>query len=384
MKKNIMWWQKSKFGLFIHYGIYSAIEKGEWIMFWEKIPLKEYKKYIEKFNPKKNITDKWVKLAKEAGMKYAVLTTKHHDGFCLFNTKYSNFNSYRILKRDIVKEFVDSCRKYDLKIGLYYSLADWSKEDYFKGPSKNSSNWKKFINYTHGQVEELVKNYGKIDIIWYDGSWKYNWKQWKSKKLNNMVRKYQPEIVINNRSGLPEDFDTPEQHILPSERPWECAMPVSDFWWGYNKGDKFHKDTYTVIKNLIYCISHGGNLILNVGPEPDGEIEKVDEKTLKEVGKWIKENKDSIYGVEKIMAPPPSPRVTHFGFYSKKENKIFLYVLYWNKNLVFANAPGKVKKAYLLKDGRKINFKQEKEKIYFTNLPEKPHDKYVSVITLEI
>jgi len=383
MNKNIEWWENAKFGLFIHYGIYSTIGKGEWIMFWEKIPHKEYRKYVENFKPEKNITEKWIKMAKQVGMKYAILTTKHHDGFCLFKSNYSNFTSFKTLKRDIVKEFVKSCRKYNIKIGLYYSLADWSKKAYFEG-CKNKDEWKKFIRYTHGQVEELMKNYGKVDILWYDGSWKYTPEEWKSKELNKMVRKYQPHILINNRSGLPEDFDTPEQHILPSERNWECAMPVSDFWWGYTKGDKFHKNAYSVIKTLLYCICHGGNLLLNIGPEKNGEIEKVDEKTLKEVGRWIKENKESIYGVEKIMEPPPSPRVTHFGFYSKKGNKIYLYVLYWNREIVFANLKGKVKKVYLLKNGKEIKFKQEKEKLYFLNLPEKPPDKYVSVITVQL
>jgi len=284
----------------------------------------------------------------------------------------------------MVREFIDSCKKYNLKVGVYYSLADWSKKEYFEGPSKNPLGWNNFLEYTYSQVEELMKNYGKIDILWYDGNWPYTWEEWDSKKLNSMVRKHQPEIIINDRSGLPEDFDTPEQYIIPSERNWECAMPISDFWWGYNKGDKFHKNTYRVLKDLIHCICHGGNFILNIGPKRNGEIEKIDEKTLKEVGKWIKENKESIYGVKKFMAPPPSPRVTHFGFYSKKGNKIFLYVFYWNKDFVFANVKGKVKKIYYLKDNKKIDFKQEKEKIYFLNLPEKPLDKYVTVIVIEL
>lgn len=384
MKKRMEWWRDAKFGLFIHWGLYSLIGRGEWIMFWEKISHEEYRKLAEKLNPEDLNPEEWIKLAHKTGMKYAVFTTKHHDGFCLFNTEYSNFNSINTpLGRDIVEEFVNACRKYKIKVGLYYSLADWSQKEYIEGPEKNPSGWEKFLKYTHGQIEELMKNYGKIDILWYDGDWPYTSENWKAKELNKMVRNYQPEIIINNRSGIPEDYDTPEQHIIPSDRDWECAMPISDFWWGYTKGDKFHKPIVKIIRQIAICAAHGGNYLLNVGPDENGKIEKIDEEILMEVGKWLEKNGESIYGTRKAMPPSPSPVFTHFGVYTRKENKIYLHVFYWNNEFVFANVEGKIKRVYFLENGEEIKFVQEGEKIFFEGLPEKPLNKYDTVIVLE-
>ena len=384
MSERMEWWRDAKFGLFIHWGLYSLLGRGEWIMFWEKIPHEEYRKLAEKLNPENLNPEEWIKLAHQTGMKYAVFTTKHHDGFCLFKTEYSNFNSLNTpLGRDVVEEFVNACRKYKIRVGFYYSLTDWSKKEYIEGPEKNPSGWKEFLKYTHGQIEELIKNYGKIDILWYDGQWPYKAEGWKAKELNEMVRSYQPEIIINNRSGIPEDYDTPEQHIIPSDREWECAMPISDFWWGYTKGDKLHKPAVKIIRQLAMCAAHGGNYLLNVGPDEDGKIEKIDEEILMEVGKWLEKNGESIYGTRKAMAPSPSPVLTHFGVYTRKENKIYLHVFYWNNEFVFANADREIKRVYFLENGEEIEFIQDGEKIFFKNLPENPLNEYDTVIVLE-
>ena len=377
------WWRSAKFGMFIHWGIYSVPARGEWVMYWERIPKDEYKKFAENFNPENFNPEEWVLLAQKAGMKYMVLTTRHHDGFSLFKSKVSNFTAFDFCGRDLIKEFVETCRKHGMRIGFYYSLLDWRYDAYFKGPEKDPAGWKKLVEYIHSQVKELMSNYGKIDILWYDGAWPYKPADWESEKLNRMVRELQPEIIINNRSGLPEDFDTPEQFIPGSfphrevpERDWESCMTLNDHW-GYCKGDDNWKTPKQVIMNLARCCSGGGNYLLNVGPEPDGSIPEESVKILEEVGKWLSVNGESIYGTKKTDISFPHGVVT------SKENKLFLHVFYWYKEFALANYDIEVKDAYFLKNGEKVKFEKEKDRILFKNLPEEPPDSFNTVIVIE-
>ncbi len=241
------WFSEARFGMFIHWGIYSIPARGEWVMNVEQIPAGEYALFSDEFNPDRFNADEWVNLAKKAGMKYIVLTTRHHDGYSLFDSKVSDFTSVkRKAKRDFVAEYVKACRRAGMKIGFYYSLLDWRWPAYFNGPLKDPEGWAKLVEYVHTQVKELCTQYSKIDILWYDGEWipeiKHNRtltkqeqsleiaRYWRSEELNAMVRKLQPRIIINNRSGLPEDFDTPEQYIAPSDpgRLWESCMTMND------------------------------------------------------------------------------------------------------------------------------------------------------------
>ncbi len=387
MKKNkekLEWWQKARFGLFLHWGLYSLLGRGEWVMWWEKIPAEDYARLAERFRPAAGVAETWVKLAKEAGMSYVILTTRHHDGFSLFHSCHSCFNAYQFCGRDLVAEFVATCRQYNMGIGLYYSLLDWRWPAYHHGPNKNSKEWRKFLAYVHGQVEELVSRYGQIDILWYDGSWPYQAKDWQAKRLNAMVRKYQPSILINDRSTTPEDFDThSEQKIEVKDRPWECVMPLSDFWWGYIPGDKHPKTPYQVIRNLILCASHGGNYTINVGPGPDGSIPETDRQILLEAGKWLKKNGESIYGTKQgIDNQIPTPLATPWGGATRGENKMYLHVLYWHREFVVASVRQKVKQAYFLTTGKPVKFKQEGNRVFLTGLPEKAPDRYATVIVL--
>ena len=276
---RMKWWKEAKFGMFIHWGVYSIPARGEWVRFNERIPENEYRKFADIFNPEEYNPYEWATIAKQAGMKYVVLTTRHHDGFSLFDSKVSDFTAPKTgCGRDLIKEYVEGVRKAGLKVGFYYSLLDWRYKAYFLGPEKDPNGWDNFVNYVHTQVKELMSNYGKIDILWYDGGWPYTAEQWKSEELNNMVRNLQPEIIINNRSGLPEDFDTPEQKIpgaFPNpeipERDWESCMTLNDHW-GYCENDNNWKTPSEIIWNLATCCAGGGNYLLNVGPKPDGTI----------------------------------------------------------------------------------------------------------------
>ena len=383
-RANLSWWQEARFGLFLHWGLYSLPGRGEWVMWCEKIPVKEYGRLAEKFRPRPGVAETWARLAKKAGMRYLVLTTRHHDGFSLFDSRWSSFTAARVCQRDLVAEFVSACRKYGLKVGLYYSLLDWRWPAYRLGPAKNPGAWKVFLQYVHGQVEELVTRYGRIDILWYDGSWPYSARDWQASRLNAMVRKHQPGIIINDRSGTPEDFDThSEQKIEAKNRPWECVMPLSDFWWGFVPGDSHPKTAYQVIRNLILCASHGGNYMINVGPEPDGTIPESDARTLLKVGRWLKENGESIYGTRAgVSNRIPTPLATPWGGTTLGKNRLYLHLLYWHRQFSVPDIKAKVRRAYFLKTGQPVKFKQEGSRVFFSELPARPPDKEATVLVV--
>ena len=392
------WFNEARFGIFIHWGIYSIPARGEWVMHVERIPAREYARFAEEFNPDRFNADEWVSLAKEAGMKYMVLTTRHHDGYSLFDSKVSDFTSVKTkAKRDFVAEYVQACRRAGMRIGFYYSLLDWRWPAYFNGPLKDPEDWAKLVQYAHNQVKELCTQYSKIDILWYDGEWipeiRHNrtlieqgkspeiGRCWRSKELNTMVRKLQPHTIINNRSGLPEDFDTPEQHISPSEtgRLWESCMTINDNW-GYSAGDHNWKTTRQLIHNLVRCASGGGNFLLNVGPKPNGTIPEPPVERLKEIGKWMKVNGEAIYGTG--QAPFGGGMV---GLTTAKDSIVYLHVLRWvGEEICIAGVKDKVNEAYILVTGKKVNVIQKGERLFLRNLPQKAPDDYDSVIVLKL
>ncbi len=215
----LKWFEEAKFGLFIHWGIYSLIGRGEWVMHNEKIPVEEYEKLQPQFNPTEFDAEKWVQLAQAAGMKYITITSKHHDGFCMFDSKLTDYTSmHSPAQRDFIGELTRACQKHGMKISYYYSLLDWHHPDY-------KTNLPAYIEYAKGQLRELCTNYGKIDGIWFDGGWEHSAEEWHSKEIIDMIRELQPGIVINNRARYDGDFDTPEQHVpggqrKEGQRPW--------------------------------------------------------------------------------------------------------------------------------------------------------------------
>jgi len=293
-----MWFMHDRFGMFIHWGLYAIPARGEWVRSHERLSIEDYQPFFQEFNPVNYDPRKWARVAKEAGMKYAVLTTKHHDGFCLFDSQLTDYKATNTpAGRDLVREYVEAFREEGLRVGFYYSLLDWHHEDYpaygdRHHPMRDNQlyrdkkhDFSRYVEYMHGQVKELLTNYGKIDIMWFDFSYDDKiGEAWKATELVKMVRSLQPDIIIDNRLGgnirsvNPEvyagDFASPEQ-IIPPEGildeagnpiPWEACITMNNHW-GYCAADKDFKTPKQIIRALVECVSKGGNLLLNVGPD---------------------------------------------------------------------------------------------------------------------
>src|SRR5690242_6074271 len=250
--RRMKWWHEAKFGMFIHWGLYSTVGRHEWVMENEGIPVSEYEKLAPKFKPVPNAARAWAQLAKRAGMKYMVMTTKHHEGFCNFDTKLTDYCAPKQGPgRDLVREYVEAARAEGLRVGFYYSLMDWHHPDGARCKTDEAAR-RRFVDYTHGLIRDIMTNYGKVDVLWYDVAWPLDAQGWESEKMNEMVFKLQPEIIVNNRNKLEGDIATPEQKIVASKggRAWESCMTLNDSW-GYQRADDNWKSLRTVIRNLI-------------------------------------------------------------------------------------------------------------------------------------
>ena len=296
------WWKKARFGMFIHYGLYSVVGRHEWVQVQENIPKEEYEQLAYQFNPKPGCCREWAKLAKEAGMKYMVMTTRHHEGFSLWDSKVNPYNSMNYCGRDLVREFVDACREFGLGVGLYSSLMDWHHPD--GGICAYDTEARlRFLKYTEELNTELLTNYGKIDILYYDSySPMTTWEGWDSLARNQRLRALQPDIIINDRSGLEEDYTTPEGSIYACEREWEACMTFNGMSWGYVDSNQVTPYTHSpqqIIQMLTTCAGGNGNLLLNIGPAPDGSVPAEAFEPLRTVGKWLEVNGDAIYGIRR-------------------------------------------------------------------------------------
>jgi alpha-L-fucosidase len=363
--RRMKWWHEAKFGMFIHWGLYSLLGRHEWVMEMEGIPVKEYEPLADQFKPKPNAARAWAQLAKRAGMKYMVMTTKHHEGFCNFDSKLTDYcATKRGPGRDLVREYVQAARAEGLRFGFYYSLMDWHHPDGARCTTDEAAR-RRFVDYIHGQVKELMTNYGKVDVLWYDVPWPLDAKGWESVEMNRMVRKLQPDIIINNRSKIPEDFDTPEQRIVASaERPWESCMTLNDSW-GYHVADDGWKTPKTVIRNLITCAHDGGNYLLNIGPTGDGSIPPASVGILSTVGDWTLKNGKAIHGADRCQ-----PTRSRFASFSRKGNTLFMHVHYWpGETVVLGNLLNKVKSVRLLATNRSVKFDQNEWRVRMTGLP---------------
>lgn len=389
IRERTKWFMEARFGMFIHWGLYSIPAKGEWMMSEAEMTVSEYKQYFDLFDPVDYNPREWVRLAKEAGMQYAVLTAKHHDGFCLFDSALTEYKATNTKAgRDLVREFVDACREEGIRVGLYFSIIDWSHPDFPKygdrqHPMRNNEAYKdekidfdRYLEFMHGQVKELVNNYGKLDILWFDFSYDdMCGEKWKATELIKMVRKYQPDVIIDNRlEGSGEehgsiatanpliysgDFASPEQ-IIPPEGvrdelgemiPWELCATMNNHW-GYCNFDHQYKSPEMLIRKLVECTSKGGNMILNVGPDAKGNIPKESVKILREIGQWMKKNQESVYGCGICELPKPE-----WGRYTQKGNVIYAHVYETPLGALPLSgiAPEKLDKVYYVADGTEMN-----------------------------
>ena len=352
------WFRQARFGMFIHFGLYAIPGRGEWIRSNEQMTIEDYQPYFDAFNPSEFDAKVWAKAAKEAGMKYVVLTAKHHDGFCLFDSEYTDYKITNTpFGRDLVREFVEAVRAEGLRVGLYFSLLDWYHPDYPKyadrhHPMRGNIAYKdeqidfdRYLEFMHHQVEEIVTKYGKLDILWFDFSYAEMFgEKWKASDLIELVRKHQPDVVVDNRletSGegfgsiaseeiqlYSGDFVSPEQ-IVPHEGirnvkgellPWELCLTMNNHW-AYNPSDKLYKSPKVLIRKLVECVSKGGNMILNVGPTAKGNFPKESIEILHGIGEWMKKNSESIYRGGFVDLPKPE-----WGYYTKDGKNLYAHV----------------------------------------------------------
>ena len=394
---KMQWWKDAKFGMFIHWGIYSVPAGkwndktiyGEWIMHQAKIPRTEYAALAKQFNPTQFNAEEWVKLAKDAGQKYIVITSKHHDGFAMFKSVADPYNIVDAtpFKRDILKELAEACRKFDMKLGFYYSQAqDWYHPG---GAVSGNVEW----DQTHvadmnqyvekiaiPQVKEILANYGDVAVLWWDTP--TNMTKEMTRKLADLLKPY-PNIITNNRLGadMGGDLETPEQFVPATGFPgrnWEVCMTMNGHW-GYNAWDDRWKSTTDLLQKLIDIVSKGGNFLLNVGPNAYGVIPEVCQQNLREMGDWLKINGEAIYGTK----ASPFPYLS-YGRATRKGQMLYLHLFEWPKDGKL-NVPltNKMTKAYLLADPKtllKISAGKENATI---QLPNYAPDKIASVVAIQ-
>ncbi len=371
---NTEWFVHDRFGMFIHWGIYAVAGRHEWVQSREKIPADVYARYAEFFEPDLYDPAAWARMAREAGMKYAVLTSKHHDGFAMWDTQLSDFKVTNTpAERDVLGEFVDAFRAEGLKIGFYHSVIDWHHPDYtLDSPHpmrdmdaatfNEGRDMARYREFLHGQVRELLTNYGPIDVMWFD--WTPPEKSrddWDSEGLARMVRELQPGILLNDRIDYPEsaDFVTPEEYQAKTwpEREgrrvlWETCQTLNGSW-GYDRDNHNWKSPDLLIRLLIDSVAKGGNLLLNVGPTARGEFDPVAQATLAEIGEWTRRHGRAIYGATASdETPPPDCRFTQRG------DRLYLHILSWPlRHIHLEGFAGRLRYAQFVHDGSEVRFR---------------------------
>ena len=400
-EERLKWFHEARFGIYVHFGLYSLLERGEWTMYSERISPKDYDHLADMFNPLPGAAREWCRLAKRAGAKYIVLTTRHHEGFSLFDSKYSDFTSAkRGCKRDIVREYVDAARAEGLKVGLYYSLLDWRYPGYFE-PAKYPENRDALVEYVHNQVRELMTNYGEISLLEYDGGWmpdlnpdkEFQINFWRARELNAMVRELQPGIIINNRSGLQEDLDTPEQVIKAATpgRGCESCMCIGDSCcWGYTRFNPNWKSSTQLIQNLVNAAQGEANYLLNIGPMPDGRLRAEEIERLNDIGDWMLGNEKAIRKSQRCeLIGSSQPGVVDLnlqGPWTRQGKTGFWHLFRYPGTVATAVRVGtRPVKAKLLATGEELTvaYDEKYSKMTISGLPALPYDRHCTVIEVE-
>ena len=408
------WFQDAKFGMFIHWGVYSVLGDGEWVMNNQNIPIEAYEKLPRFFNPIDYDPEAWVLLAKSAGMKYITITSRHHDGFSMFDTEASDYN---IVKRtpygkDVLQPLAEACRREGIKLFFYYSLLDWRRDDYFpRGRTGNgipgrseSGNWEDYIEFMKAQLTELLTQYGEIGGIWFDGHWdQVEWDgknygalrvDWHYEELYELIHRLQPQCLIGNNhhvAPIPgEDFQMFEKDLPGKnttgwgtssedigELPKEVCETINGSW-GFNLQDQKHKSDKELIRYLVSAAGYGSNLLLNVGPMPNGEIQETHSASLVNIGKWLEKNGGTIYGTRQGPVPPSPEMVT-----TQKGDEIYLHVMDEKRNAyLIPGFKGKID-SMTFASGRKVNHKVNEFGLSFT-IPEEERDPVDTIITMRV
>ena len=385
-EQRISWWRDAKIGLFIHYGIYSVYNRGEWIKLREGISDEEYENTAKKgFLYKKGMAEEWVKLAKNAGMKYAVMTTQHHDGFSLWDSKINPFNSVNCgAKTDIVKEFTDACRKHGIKTGLYFSLWNWHHPDGMRCAQDESARVR-FVSYVKEQVRELMSNYGKIDILWYDVPSPLNTaEKWESEARNQMVRELQPDILINNRSLLEEDFATPEDKVQPQKTDWEACLRFTDIAFGgldQKYAVPYRTNANGIVKLLSKCENGCGNMIFNISPNAFGEIPEYEAEELAKFGQWTEKHASAVYGANTRGFVGANGICTA----TLRNNHVYLWNWIWHSDFMrIAGYTKPPKKVTCVTTGEELDFSYENGVITLKNLPKECPEKILNITVFDM
>jgi alpha-L-fucosidase len=321
------WFKQARYGMFISYSVYSILGQGSWAIYLNQIPVHEYKKLMGKFNPRQFSAKEWVRLVKDSGQRYITLIAKHRDGFSMYDTKLSDFSIIHTpFGRDLCKEVVEECHRQGITFSFYYQLRDWTNPAYRQSFKRGSAVSQEYIDFMHGQVRELCTNYGKLGAIWFDGGADHTPEQWRAAELIAMIRKLQPDALVDDRTGLPGDFSTPEEAFGgPSKagRLWEHCMTMNDHW-GYDSSAQRYKSPGQIVQLLVRTVAGGGNLLLNVGPEASGIINPASAANLREAGKWMERNGESIYGAG------PFHRMYYENiFATMKDDKVYLHIFDW-------------------------------------------------------
>jgi alpha-L-fucosidase len=400
--KNREWFQDAKFGMFIHWGVYSVLGQGEWVMHNRMMDKKTYEQLTAFFNPVEFNSEEWVSLAKATGMQYITFTARHHDGFSMFDTGQSDWNIVERTpyNKDILKFLADECRRQGIKLFLYYSHLDWYHDDYYpRGTTGQHSgrpdggNWEKYLDFINAQLTELLTNYGEIAGIWFDGIWDRRDADWGLDETYRLIHSIQSHCLIgNNHHSAPidgEDFqmfekDLPGQNLTGyrtettiGDLPLETCDTMNNSW-GFNIFDKSFKSTKDLIQYLVSAAGHNANFLLNVGPMPNGKIQPEFIATLKEIGKWLEKNGETIYGTR---GGPVRPKP--WGVTTQKDNRVFVHNLQGQTHLLIPNFGKTVKHVSLFADGTSLNFKQD-EFCITIKIPPEMIDEVDTILVLEL